>query len=60
MKAEQENARPLFAFAGLWRHHQAEMRDLDTDQETYTVITTVANALIEPIHSTRMPVIILP
>ena len=60
MKAEQENARPLFAFVGLWRHHQAEIQDLDTDQDAYTVITTGANALIELIHSTRMPVIILP
>ena len=60
MKADQENARPLFAFAGLWRHHQVEMQDPDSDRDTYTVITTMANALIEPIHPTRMPVIFSP
>ena len=57
MKADQENTRLLFAFAGLWRHQQVEMQDPDTDRDTYTVITTMANALIEPIHPTRMPVI---
>ena len=60
MKADQKNARPLFAFAGLWRHHQVEMQDPDTKRDTFTVITTMANALIEPIHPTRMPVIFSP
>jgi putative SOS response-associated peptidase YedK len=45
----------LFAFAGLWEH-------CDLGQETIytcTIITTVANELIQPIHE-RMPVIIRP
>ena len=45
----------LFAFAGLWEHWEH-------DQETVyscTIITTVANDKIAPIHN-RMPVIITP
>ena len=59
MKADQENTRLLFAFAGLWRHQQVEMQDPDTDRDTYTVITTMANAPIKPTHPTRLPVIFL-
>jgi len=45
----------LFAFAGVWEHWEH-------DQETVyscTIITTVANDKIAPIHN-RMPVIIAP
>ena len=46
---------PLFALAGLWEW----WRDPSTLQgvETYTVITTEANAVLAPVHD-RMPVII--
>ena len=57
MKTDQENVRPLLAFASLWRHHQVEMQDPDSDRDTHAVITTMANALIEPVHPARMPVI---
>ena len=60
MKADQEHERPLFAFAGLWRHNQVEMQNSNTGRDTYTVITTKANALLQPIHPTRMPVILAP
>jgi putative SOS response-associated peptidase YedK len=45
----------LFAFAGLWD----KWKDNATGQtlETYTVITTDPNELMEPIHN-RMPVIV--
>jgi putative SOS response-associated peptidase YedK len=45
----------LFAFAGLWE----TWKDKTTGQElqTYTVLTTDANELMEPIHH-RMPVIV--
>jgi putative SOS response-associated peptidase YedK len=45
----------LFAFAGLWD----KWKDNATGQtlETYTVITTDPNELMEPIHN-RMPVIL--
>jgi putative SOS response-associated peptidase YedK len=47
----------LFAFAGLWDR----WNDRATGQtfETYTIITTDPNALVEPIHN-RMPVILSP
>lgn len=46
---------PLFAVAGLWEW----WRDPATQQgvETYTIITTDANAVLAPVHD-RMPVII--
>jgi putative SOS response-associated peptidase YedK len=45
----------LFAFAGLWEQwrHKATGQPL----ETYTIITTDPNELMEPIHS-RMPAIV--
>jgi putative SOS response-associated peptidase YedK len=45
----------LFAFAGLWD----SWKDKETGKalETYTVITTDPNELMEPIHN-RMPVIL--
>jgi putative SOS response-associated peptidase YedK len=47
----------LFAFAGLWDR----WKDKATGQsiETYTIITTDPNDLMEPIHN-RMPVILSP
>jgi putative SOS response-associated peptidase YedK len=46
---------PLFALAGLWEW----WRDPSTQQsvETFTIITTAANAMLAPLHD-RMPVII--
>ncbi len=47
---------PLFAFAGLynlWTHPTG------TEHPTYTIITTTANDVIQPIHD-RMPVILTP
>jgi putative SOS response-associated peptidase YedK len=46
---------PLFALAGLWEW----WRDPSTQQgvQTYTIITTAANAVIAPVHD-RMPVIV--
>jgi putative SOS response-associated peptidase YedK len=47
----------LFAFAGLWE----TWKDKATGQalETYTILTTDPNELMEPIHN-RMPVILSP
>jgi putative SOS response-associated peptidase YedK len=60
MNSDDETERPLFAFAGLWRHHQFEMQDKGADKDTFTVITTSANELIKPVHPNRMPVILGP
>jgi len=45
----------LFAFAGLWERWKDKAKDLV--METYTVLTTDSNELLEPIHN-RMPVIL--
>ncbi|SPE17983.1 putative SOS response-associated peptidase YoqW [Candidatus Sulfotelmatomonas gaucii] len=47
----------LFAFAGLWER----WKDKETGKtlETYTILTTDPNTLMEPIHN-RMPVILAP
>lgn len=46
--------RSLFAFAGLY-----DMRDEENEPSTFTIITTVPNALVRPLHN-RMPVILYP
>lgn len=47
----------LFAFAGLWERWKDKAKDQVF--ETYTVLTTDPNELLEPIHN-RMPVILAP
>jgi len=47
----------LFAFAGLWERWKDKAKDQIL--ETYTVLTTDPNELLEPIHN-RMPVILAP
>ena len=51
--------RSPFAFAGLWRDFQPGLADED-QIATHTMITTVANDLVRPVHATRMPVILEP
>jgi len=47
----------LFAFAGLWEMWKDRAKDQVL--ETYTILTTDPNELLEPIHN-RMPVILAP
>jgi len=47
----------LFAFAGLWERWQD--RGTGQDLETYSIITTDPNEVMQPIHN-RMPVILKP
>ena len=47
-----KNKKP-FTFAGLWENWNKE----DSDLNTFTIITTSPNSLMEPIHN-RMPVIL--
>ncbi|MEL7513647.1 MAG: SOS response-associated peptidase [Pseudomonadota bacterium] len=49
--------RSPFAFAGLWRDFQPGL-DGDHQIATHTMVTTVANDLVRPVHPTRMPVIL--
>lgn len=43
----------VFMMAGIWTHHQSEQEDFFN----FSIITTEANALLQPIHH-RMPVIL--
>jgi putative SOS response-associated peptidase YedK len=49
--------REIFAFAGLWETWKD--KTADRQLETYTILTTDPNALMEPFHD-RMPVILDP
>lgn len=53
--------RPLFAFAGIWRSHRGYLKP-DTEPveiDTYAILTTRPNALVKPIHPSRMPVMLV-
>lgn len=53
-------ARPPFAFAGLWTVSHFDGPDGKDDCPAYTMITTTANKLVKPVHPDRMPVILAP
>ena len=55
-----DEARPLFAFAGLWRRGQPGIEGEEGGWITHTMVTTTPNKLVEPVHPTRMPVILDP
>jgi len=48
---------PLFALAGLWEWWRDPAQPDSAGIETYTIVTTAANAQVAPIHD-RMPVIV--
>lgn len=50
----------LFAFAGLWRPWQGELRGERVQLETMAFLTTEPNADVRPIHPKSMPVILRP
>ncbi len=52
--------RPLFAFAGIWRSFKGQLKaDGDeVEMDTYAFLTTTPNAVVKPIHPTRMPVLL--
>lgn len=55
-----DEERPLFAFAGLWRRGQPGIEGEEGGWITHTMVTTTPNKLVEPVHPTRMPVILDP
>ena len=54
--------RPLFAFAGLWTRWRGvrgpKSAPVEGEHELYGFLTTVANAVVAPIHPQAMPVIL--
>ena len=60
LASDEPQARPPFAFAGLWRGFRGLYRGEMVEIETHTVVTTTPNDLVRPIHPDRMPVILNP
>lgn len=56
----QERDPSPFAFAGLWRQGQPGVDGEEGQWLTHTMVTTVANDLVKPVHPLRMPVILDP
>ena len=54
-----EGPRPPFAFAGIWRDFKGEWRGDEIEIPTSSIVTSVPNELVKPIHPSRM-VVILP
>jgi putative SOS response-associated peptidase YedK len=56
------NDRPLFAFAGIWTTFNGDRgtksKPIPGPHQVYGFLTTSANAVVEPIHSKAMPVIL--
>jgi putative SOS response-associated peptidase YedK len=54
--------RPLFAFAGIWTMFNGDRgtksKPIPGPHQVYGFLTTSANAVVEPIHSKAMPVIL--
>ena len=55
-----DHPRPLFAFAGIWRHHKGPIKKDGpiVELETYSFMTTVPNALTSSINHERSPVLL--
>ncbi len=55
-----EEARPRFAFAGLWRRHVGPIKKdgLAVELDVYSFMTTTPNALVGSINHERMPVLL--
>lgn len=55
-----DESRPLFAFAGLWRHWKGPLKQGEeaVEMDVYAFLTTSPNEVVAQIHPTRMPVIL--
>jgi putative SOS response-associated peptidase YedK len=53
-------ARPLFAFPGIWRRYNGPVKKdgPNVDIETYAFLTTTPNSLVSTINHERMPVLL--
>lgn len=51
-------ARPLFAFAGLWRPWAGTRGKVEGEHELFAFLTTEANAAVAPVHPKAMPVLL--
>jgi putative SOS response-associated peptidase YedK len=55
-----DDARPLFAFPGIWRRYKGPVKKdgPNVDIETYAFLTTTPNPLVATINHERMPVLL--
>ena len=55
-----DEARPLFAFPGIWRRYKGPVKKdgPNVDIETYAFLTTTPNSLVATINHERMPVLL--
>ncbi len=53
-----DEPRPPFAFAGIWRDWKGNYKGEFREMRAYSMMTTTPNAVVKPIHPTRMPVIL--
>ena len=50
--------RPLFAFAGIWRPWTGVRAKEEGEHRLFAFLTTEADDLVRPVHSTAMPVVL--
>ena len=60
LAANDPDARPPFAFGGILNTYRGEYRGEFVDIETYSIVTTTPNVLVQQVHPDRMPVILDP
>lgn len=56
-----DEVRTPFAFAGIWRPFSGRLRTEAelVEMDTFAFLTTMPNAIVAPIHPTRMPVMLV-
>ena len=52
--------RPVFAFAGIWRPWTGERKKETAEHLLFSFLTTAPNSLVAPVHAKAMPVILTP
>ena len=59
-----DDTTPLFAFAGLWRPWHGmrgtSRNKVEGTHKVFAILTTAPNAVVKPVHSKAMPVIVKP
>lgn len=58
--AGEDDPRPPFAFAGIWKRHVGPIKKLGepVDIDVFSFMTTTPNALVETVNHERMPVLL--
>lgn len=54
----QNESRPLFAFAGIWRLWSGERKGEAGEHRLFAFLTTESNGVVRPVHAKAMPVVL--